>query len=431
MGNNSKVSKKTKEKLDYKPLGNLLVVGAGSTAFSFITLARDFSQEITIVTRDSNNGRKVKAELQKNNNLIRSTGKIIGQGKIDNYYLGFKNNIQHPPNNILLSTPNQDYKSCVGNLSHQGLIRDGQTIIGISTRLGSGNEISDELKNCDFNPDKFNIVSFSTYYAATKPSDEKRTTVNTRAVKKKIYVGSTQPENPTTKTLVNILNKIGTEAVIIDTTLGSEELNANYLVHPQILMTKNNLPHVFKENSNKKYIYRSPEKGGCLDDESMLQMGLAEKEINSILTNLGYDPVNLLKMLQKDLYPIPDLTDESILNRYPSMSDQERASWLKTWFIERQKDPETGEPHLEAVKIQRIYKENGTTYIPRIPGEDYSGVVLLTEISKIIDLDTPTLLKMRQLFEKEVENIRGHKNIDCNEVEKEMSAVAKNLIDNK
>ena len=65
-------------------------------------------------------------------------------------------------------------------------------------------------------------------------------------------------------------------------------------------------------------------------------------------------------------------------------------------------------------------KKKGKYIIPRIPGEDYQGVVLLTELARLLGIDAVVLNKMRSLFE----SLPYPMDLDFKEIRKKMKKLA-------
>jgi hypothetical protein len=412
--------------------GEVLIVGAGATAGTAAVIMDTEASQIDLLTTSSENSRQASEEFISNGGIINATGKISGNSKVDGVFLGDEAILtlkeqrdNKAPDTVVLCTPNQLYAERIKFLAANNMLKAGQTIIGISTRLGSGDEIVNALIQSDIDPNTINIASFSTYYAATKHKDESRTEVWTRAVKDEISVGIWGPNQEETREKVNVmLGKIGTKAQFIEGTLGAEIQNANIFVHAQLVMLPRILEDVMNPLSQRMFMYRPEEDGGALSIEGCLQMAKAEEDINMVLEALQFPSVNLANLLYNNLYPVLNPPTEKVDN-YLNLHTNQKAQLLHSWFLKRQKDPFTGEPHLEAVKLQK-YSERG---IPRIPGEDYVGIALMCKLAESLGVEVVTLNEMKQNYDKVLLEFSVPNDADFIEIENLADSIIRNRMD--
>lgn len=426
--------------------GAALVVGMGSTATTLIPLLeRGFASEIHVETRESPSGKKVRDELRANGGVIESRAmssqleRIAGKAQIDSFALGM-HNVEKVPDSAFLCTPNQNYAENIKEMAEAGLLRPGQVIVGISTRVGSAAEIIKALSECGMNPDDFTVVSLGTYYAATKKIENMNCTANTRAIKQSIPVGFSVDNHQAKQAMYNMLATIDTR-VDIQGNLEAELGNANTFVHAQYMSVPEVLGRVFNPEE-KGFMYRVwPE--GAATPETFMRMQKAETEINEVVKQLGGSPKNLLHILVNELYPVPEeQISQAEVEQYPYLSEGERALLLSAWFWGRQKDPfaqkdaVTGElpPHLSAVKLQTVTYNEGTSQweVPRIPTEDYEALVLIKYIAEELRIPVPTIDYMVESFEEAVQQFSQggtvNVNIDIEQVQQHMRDIAEVII---
>lgn len=378
------------KKVEQPLFHTVLVYGAGPTSITTIAMVTPFAQKIVQMTPNLESERAYAAELSQRGGVVTSEGKIAGTGYVDEFYLG-ETSLQQDIEVIFLCIPNRFYASVVKMLQSQGIIAPQTTIVGISTKLGSQGEISLELPVHAEN----NVVSFSTYFGATKHSvPESKTRVFTRAVKNKIYVGFSRSDEELEKSMTTLLGTIGTKAAITHSNIEAELQNANTLIHAQIAIAPRTVPSILSvEPAAIKYLYR-PTEEGALDMNACTQIAASEEDFASLLTAIHAAPVNLMRMLNEELYAVPTITAQEV-ESFPSASRDEKAALLYRWFVGRQKDPATGEPHLEQVKLQQVtITQSGKLLMPRIPAEDYEGLVLLEEVAHAVGIKVPTISAM-------------------------------------
>jgi hypothetical protein len=405
-----------------------LIVGAGPVAVTtgFVIKKYFDNSYLTLYTIDSPQEITFKDEVIQKKGVIEASGKLKGTAQIDEFLYGQEelSSLSNKYKYIWLCIPNLYYSGAIKSLIEANLIEEDITIIGISTRLGSGHEITSKLNSLNINK-KVNVISLSTYFGASKPLENTRLGIWTRALKERVYAGS---NNGVEKAdfLVDGLKKIGVEIIKMENTLSAEAYNANIFIHAQLTLTNSVLDDIFLKTNSREYMYRE-EPEGTISLETCEQVVLAAEEINKILEKLDVVQINLANLLYKDLYPVPDYPKEKIEN-YLNSAQEEKIKIVKDWFLGRQKDPDTNEPHLEAVKLQKIVKEDNMTIIPRIPAEDFVCIVLLDELSNLLNIDSKTLSKMRKIFELKLNEIEGKTNIDLSKIESEMINLAKSIV---
>jgi hypothetical protein len=312
------------------------------------------------------------------------------------------------------------------------------TIFGVSTRIGSEFEIRSALEKAmkdgfidEITLESINIVSQSTYHAATKALEEEvegseekieyRTRVSTREKKKKVYLGGNVSDDPKLLAYQEILKNQDVDADILDSAIKAEIKNANTFVHAQLAMYKEVLKDILNPDiTDREYFYRPEEDGGALTLEGCVVMAQAEEDINKVIKACWgeYEKVNLAKLLYDDLYEV-DCDDEmrKQIDNYFDLTIDEKGKLLHRWFVGRQKRPDK-DPHLEGVKLQKISrdKESDPYTLPRIPREDYEGIVLLCKLAekKGVEVDTlKTLVKtFEESFEEAKENLKNKGEID-------------------
>ena len=409
----------------YYEFGVCLVIGLGASAATLLHLLRSRSTKLLVYSRKSANGLQIHDELLETTGSIINRGLIVGETKLDCFCLDLAS-LRGPKStvdNIFLCTQNDDYAAIVGELSKNGILKPGQNIIGISARLGSSLEITKVLTELGHDPKKFTLASFSVYYAATKCHRDKRTEFETRALKAEVKVGFSQGNPQLATNLKNMLGALGIRLAIADDPLEAEMRNNNLYGHAQLTVQNRILHDIFDERSDRLYLFRlEPE--GCLSRETALQMSKSEAEISEILRTIHLDPPNIMQMFLSDMYPIPGFLTTIETESFPLMRTEEKADILFQYFLALQKNPITGKPQLEAVKLVKAVLENGIYIVPRIPGEDYSGIVLLTELAALNKVQARTLNDMRSCFENFCDSVAHPHNIKMESVQRNMKDLA-------
>lgn len=391
-------------------LGKVLVYGGGATAgVTAVMLGKGlFADRIELYTRPSERGKELVRRLNLNSKKLTSLAEsggiksVSGSVYLDKACCNLSE--VEIPDTVMLCIPNQDYVKAVKALHQHRLLQDEQMLVGISTRLGSGAEVSSALSNTGKNPA---YVSISTYFAATKqfePSDP--TVYNSRAIKAKVFLGKSQ-EYHSTEILQKLIESIGTRVEMFDSCLQAEIQNANTFVHGPVALNGLVLGRIFDFSEEEFYLYRqygAGEERGCFTVQSALVMANTMREINQVLKALGHQPVNLLHSLVYQLYPVPldELGEENIAG-FLDLPIGIQASLLYKWFKLRQVDPfaegEPKPPHLSQVKLVKAKRSEGKITVPRIPSEDYEALVLIAYLADKLSIDTPAIDQMCGVYE--------------------------------
>nr|WP_165279916.1 opine metallophore biosynthesis dehydrogenase [Paenibacillus protaetiae] len=149
---------------------------------------------------------------------------------------------------------------------------------------------------------------------------------------------------------------------------------------------------------------------GPIMPESIRHMVLLWKEISGLLRSLGAEPVNLLKFLNDDNYPVREesLTREE-LERFPEMEQIKQEYLLYVRYASILIDPysepdENGRYYdFSAFPYERAACDlQGRWTVPRVPYEDYCRIKLLTELARLTGDPMETANKLAALFENQL-----------------------------
>lgn len=451
---------------------SVLVVGAGNTAGTVIPLLnKGYAKQISLVTLNNAHGEQYLQELDESGGFIYSkvdsdnVRAIEGDGLIDKFYLGYCA-IDEKPDVIFLCIPNQRYVEAIQSLSKCGGLRNGQTIVGITGRIGSGYEVAKTIKELGYDVANFTIAIFNTYFAFTDRGYDKntkralRTKVTTCAIKQAVSIGLSRPNDKVKNILAQMMKRIGTKAVFYDNTLQAEVTNANIYVHAPVTMTPAILNHIFDpEFDGFLYRFIDEDPKGSLNEDSMLRIVSAASDVNKILDRLGLSSINLLELLVDKLYSVP----ESIINRrdihdYLELDPEKQVHLVEKWFRARQFDPfakgsestsasdteselaidstaapSKGIPHLYSVPLPVVQFDSiqNKYIIPVLPAEDFEGLILLVKLAHTLGVHIPTLTKMKNDFETALNQFESDtgkgSSIDVNRIHKHMSELAQEI----
>lgn len=389
--------------------GNVLIIGAGPAGINIAVNIKPFTNKLGLFNRKSGHGISLKTELENRNNIIKSLmknkddSKVCNEAKIDFFYDDYKE-IDDIWDTIVLSIPSDSYLNLLEKLKLKDR-KKLKTIILVSPSIGSNLNINKKI--LDYEND-IEVISFSNYYGATKfDNDGKDITIAfTRALKKKIYVGSNKVTEGKSNVIRDFINSLHIECEVLKSPLEAEIRNITTYVHPPFFLNAVSLSQILGKDKLPKYMYKIyPE--GPINRRAIKNMVLLWKEISTVVRTLNKEPINLLKFLNDDNYPVHNET----LSRYEienfSKFDQIKQEYLlyirySAILIDPFSEPNEKGRYFDfsAVPYKKIYKDNeGKWVMPRIPLEDYKRLKDIYILGKEIEVDMPITLSLIKVFE--------------------------------
>jgi staphylopine/pseudopaline/yersinopine synthase len=396
-----------------RSFGNTLIAGAGPAAIqTAVQLSRGFSKQIGFYNRAGIHADCFKVELKQNQDNVSLTfqgaDSVYGT-KID-YFFDSSDLLQDEWDTLILSTPSYSYSDVMESLGIVNLKRL-KTIILISPNIGS----NDLVRNYT-NKGIVDVISMSTYYAATKhSSSDSVTKAHTKTFKKRIYIASSKKDSYMLTVLKRFLNSLGVEGMMVDDPAEAECRNITTYVHPALFMNAFTLNEVFNlHTSGKKYMYKLyPE--GPITQETIRTMVALWKEVSSLVKQLGANPINLLQFLNDDNYPVPEeCLSRDDIEKYGDfeVTKQEYLLYIRYSSILIDPFSKTDEHgryfEFSAVPFkQASCDEAGRWKVPRIPFEDYQKLKVIYGISRKLGVDMPKTEFLINRFECECQNIEN------------------------
>lgn len=393
--------------------GNTLIAGAGPAAIqTAVQLSSGFSMKIGFYNRTGTHADRLKEELERNKYHVSLTvqgTETLHCTKIDHFF-DSNDRIQDEWDTLILSTPSYSYSDVLESLEVINL-KHLKTIILISPNIGS----NDLVRNYT-NKGNVDVISMSTYYAATKhTSPDTATRAHTKTFKKRIYLASSKKESGMLPVLKRFLHRLGVEGMVVDDPIEAECRNITTYVHPALFMNAFTLNEVFNLNaSGKRYMYKLyPE--GPITQETIRTMVALWKEVSRLIEQLGANPINLLQFLNDDNYPVPEecLSREDI-EKYGDfeVTKQEYLLYVRysSILIDPFSKPDKHGRYFEfsAVPFKPASREeDGRWKVPRIPFEDYQKLKVIQGISQKLGVHMPKTELLINCFEKECQKIEN------------------------
>lgn len=391
-------------------LDNTLMIGSGPASINFaINIRKKNLGMLGFVLRNSDNSRKFKEDLEKNRGLIISKVnddkifKISGKTKVDIVYEDIQK-IDDIWDTIVIATPSFSYEKVLKSMTLEKLFKI-KTIILLSPSIGSTLIVSEILNTYNRN---IEIITISNYFAATKfeYSENNRVTVLTRAIKKKIYVSSTILPSSKLDSVLRFFEFLGIKAEILEMAIDVEARGITLYVHPPFFLNNFSMEEIFSKSNIPKYLYKIyPE--GPITQYAIRDMLELWKELSGLIILLKGTPINLLKFLNDDNYPV----FEETISRY-DIENFEKFNEIKQQYllyirytsilVDPFSEPDNNGRYYEFsnVKYMRVYKDqNGQLVIPRIPLEDYKKLKSVYELAKKIKYRTPKIKSFIDIFE--------------------------------
>lgn len=406
--NNSNVNE---EPFCVPPFGNTLIVGAGPAAIHMaVNVSRGWSNHIGLLNRIGPRTIRLRKELEQNNYLLTSHVQsakyrhLSGAARLKHFYEGYEH-IDDIWQTVILCTPSDSYKDIVNALKLDSL-KEVKTIILISPGIGSNLLVNSQLKE---SKNRIDVISFSTYYAATKFESRNSSILSTftKTFKKRIYIASSKRNSTIVFDVKRFIESLGIRCEVVSHTVDAESKNITTYVHPPFFMNEFSLNEILSVRDSKKYMYKIyPE--GPITQHSIRTMVLLWKEISALIQYFGAKPINLLKFLNDDNYPVHEITlSREDIESFMEVEQMKQEYLLYIRYSAILIDPfSIPDDHgkyfdFSSVPYKQVYKDqNGKWVLPRIPFEDYKKLKWIYGLAQKANTPMPQTLELIELFEK-------------------------------
>lgn len=396
-----------------KPFGNVLIVGAGPAAIQVaVDISRGWCDAVGLLNRRGRHSERLRAELEANSYHVtaRAQGEkcrhLCGQARVSRFYDDWRA-IEDIWQTLILCTPCDSYKEIINALG-LNLLREITTVILISPGIGSGLLIDSQIRRLQ---DRINVISLSAYYAATKFEAERASVaaVFTKALKKRLYIGASKKDRGDVSAVRRFIGSLGVEAVVVGNAFEAESRNITTYVHPPLFINEVSLNEIFSEQPSKKYMYKLyPE--GPITQHCIKAMVALWKEISEVVRHFGAQPVNLLKFLNDDNYPVHELSlSRGDIETFPELETvkQEYLLYIRysSILIDPFSIPDDKGKYFDfsAVPYKQIHRdEAGKWVLPRIPFEDYKKLKFIDGLAGKAKVAVPQTRDLIAVFEKKL-----------------------------
>jgi staphylopine/pseudopaline/yersinopine synthase len=395
-----------------KSFKNVLLLGTGPTALQLgLNFKKALSSRVGFAGRTSVRSEKFFASLAEHGHLVqvavqnRKHEKMQGQFIVDDVFFQYEE-VVGTWDTLILAVTTDAYLDVLTAL-HKNTLKDVKTVILISPTLGSNYLVHHYMKQ--FNA-QVEVISLSTYFGDTRwvssyPSNQ----VLTTAVKKKVYLGSTNSSSEAVEKLVNLYKRLNLTIEVMKTPIEAETRNISLYVHPPLFMNEVSLSYIFKKEKHQKYVYKMyPE--GPITPSLIKNMLNQWKEIMSIISKLNVKQMNLLKFMTEDNYPVrrESLSLDNI-ERFSELDSIHQEYLLYVRYASLLVDP-FSEPDehgryfdFSAVPLRTVFMNKEQKFdIPRMPKEDYYRLKMIQAIARYVECDCPTIDQFLKAYKEKV-----------------------------
>lgn len=241
-------------------LGTVLIVGAGPAGIHVaVDLSKGWSDQMGIANRKGTHTQRLQTELDEHEFyvstevLVERARHFSATARLDRFYAGF-DTIEDDWQTIVMCVPCHSYVDVIRELKLDYKLRVKRIIL-ISPGIGSNMLVQESLGVAR---ERIEVISFSTYYAATKFDPAMPTFLKSmvKGLKKKIYIGSSRTSSRTLLHLQQFLNSLGIEAERMPSPIEAESRSITTYVHPPFFMDSFSLHEIFSLTRSTKYMYK-------------------------------------------------------------------------------------------------------------------------------------------------------------------------------
>lgn len=393
----------------------VLVIGTGPASLQLCMIVKNhLGCEVGLAGRNSVRSESFFQSLKMNGNQIRvsvqnhQNERLQGECLIDHVYRGL-DTIRGEWDVVVLAVTTDAYLDVLHTIPRE-VFKGVRSIVLVSPTFGSNSLVKHDL--ADVQPEA-EIISFSTYLGDTRwmerdPSHH----IVTTAVKKKLYIGSTHRQSKTVQNLISLGQELGVELVQTESPLEAETRNISLYVHPPLFMNDVTLQEIFDAVPSMKYVYKLyPE--GPITQHLIRDMLAQWQEMMEILKRLNIKPLNLLRFMTDDNYPVRlESLSRSDIEEFEQLDSihQEYLLYIRytSLLIDPFSTPDEAGRYFDfsAVPIRKMYRNlEGELDIPRMPKEDYYRIKIIQGIARFLEVQSPTIDKLIRTYEDKLAKV--------------------------
>jgi staphylopine/pseudopaline/yersinopine synthase len=393
----------------------VLVIGTGPASLQLCMIVKNhLGCEVGLAGRNSVRSESFFQSLKMNGNQIRvsvqnhQNERLQGECLIDHVYRGL-GTIRGEWDVVVLAVTTDAYLDVLHTIPRE-VFKGVRSIVLVSPTFGSNSLVKHDL--ADVQPEA-EIISFSTYLGDTRWTERDPSHhIVTTAVKKKLYIGSTHRQSKTVQSLISLGQELGVELVQTESPLEAETRNISLYVHPPLFMNDVTLQEIFDAEPSMKYVYKLyPE--GPITQHLIRDMLALWQEMMEILKRVNIKPLNLLRFMTDDNYPVRlESLSRSDIERFEQLDriHQEYLLYIRytSLLIDPFSTPDEAGRYFDfsAVPIRKMYRNlEGELDIPRMPKEDYYRIKIIQGIARFLEVPSPTMDKLIRIYEDKLTEV--------------------------
>lgn len=389
--------------------GNVLLVGLGAVAIQVaLDLRRHGAGRLGALNHPGRRSQRIAEALARGACLqLEGQGQhrwLSGNAALDVFHQD-PAELRDDWQTLVLCVPADSYLDVVRGLPWERL-GGVRTLLLVSAFIGANLLVRSALPaGC-----QATVLSLSSYYAATKVIDETQPLrALTKAVKRRVYLGSSRPDCPARETWRRVLAGSGVEVVPLATPEAAEGRNVTTYVHSPFFLGEFALARILSEQGPPGFMYKLyPE--GPITPGAIGAMRRLWCELSELLRRMGAEPLNLLRFLNDDNYPVHEtMLPRAAIDGFAEAGAERQEYLLFVRYAALLVDPfspadEQGR-HFDfsAVPFRRVSRdEDGLWRLPRVPLEDYRKLALIVALAAHFDLAMPQARSLLASYENAV-----------------------------
>lgn len=394
------------------PFGSTLIIGAGPAGIHAAVNWSKMSRCVGLLNRKGKHSQKVNEALENNHFQLDCEVQVSGHQHISSratvecFYDGY-DELADLWDTIVIATPSDCYAQVIIELQRSAL-RNVKQVILLSPGLGSNAWVQHLWKDAR---GQIEVISFSTYYAASKfsPASQKVLKTVVKGIKRKVWIASSQAASSMSFVIKELVESLGIQCVVVHSPLEAECRSITTYVHPPFFMSEFSLHEIFREERSRKHMYKLyPE--GPITPHAIHVMVQLWKEISHVLDGLHINSFNLLKFLNDDNYPVHEMSiSRASIENFQNAEQITQEYLLYTRYASLLIDPfsipnEQGKYFdFSAVPYKQVsLDEHGFWIIPRVPYEDYKKLLLIRELGQLMGILLPQTQHLITQFENKL-----------------------------
>ncbi|QCT02935.1 hypothetical protein E6C60_2222 [Paenibacillus algicola] len=380
-------------------VNRVLIAGTGPASIQLAVMMKHAGHVITgIAGRMSLRSEGFYASLKASSSCIAvkvqnpAHSRLAGECCLDQVFQGYET-ITGTWDILILSVTTDAYLQVLKQIPPQ-VLSSLTTIVLLSPTFGSNRLVQRYVRSSGSAAE---IISFSTYLGDTRwESGSPGHQVLTAAVKKRLYISSTDSNSVIIPHLTEMYRNLGVDLVRLSSPLEAETRNLSLIVHPPLFMNDVTLSAIFEKPQPQRYVYKMfPE--GPITQDLISGMLAYWHEIEGLLSKLGLSGMNLLQFMTDDNYPVrPESLSRQDIEQFPALEPIHQQYLLYVRYVSLLIDPfsepdENGRYYdFSAVPIRPVYvNKEGELDIPRMPKEDYYRIKIIQGMAKHLGIPSP------------------------------------------